>query len=393
MSSVLSRVRRAVGVLTPAGRALLVLGLLGMGVGGWTGLVELRVVGAMCLVLLVLAVPWLLLPTGLAGTLALHPPRTVAGNEVGVRVTLTRDGGVPLWNPLVRIPTIEDTAWVRPTSLRRGQQRSHTLVLPTTRRGVFPIGPAAFLRTDPLGLLRRWREAAPAVDLYVRPVIVGLDALGLGQMRDLEGAATDQISMNDLAFHALREYVPGDDMRHVHWRSSARAGEVLVRQYQDSRRNHVGVVVDLAGAAYGKDPRPGFELAASVAASLVSAAAADGQQITLLAGEERMPGRSGHDVLDALCRIEPVDEPTLTEDLVVAATVASDASILFVVTGGHHGDDDDTAAALWLLPPDTRGVVIRAVPGVEPGVVWAQGREVLTVGALADLPGMMRAVR
>ena len=56
--------------------------------------------------------------------------------------------------------------------------------------------------------------------------------------------------MSDLAFHALREYVPGDDLRHVHWRSSARAGELLVRQYHDTRRNHATVVVDADPAAY-----------------------------------------------------------------------------------------------------------------------------------------------
>ena len=50
--------------------------------------------------------------------------------------------------------------------------------------------------------------------------------------------------MSDLAFHALREYQPGDDRRYIHWRSSAKAGRLLVRQFLDTRRSHVTVIVD-----------------------------------------------------------------------------------------------------------------------------------------------------
>ena len=80
--------------------------------------------------------------------------------------------------------------------------------------------------------------------------MVPLDSLGAGLLRDLEGVATDAISQSDLAFHALREYVPGDDLRHVHWRSSAKAmgsggeNQLLVRQYLDTRRSHATIVVD-----------------------------------------------------------------------------------------------------------------------------------------------------
>ena len=63
----------------------------------------------------------------------------------------------------------------------------------------------------------------PVREMLVRPPMVPLDSLGAGLLRDLEGVSTDAVSQSDLAFHALREYVPGDDLRHVHWRSSAKA--------------------------------------------------------------------------------------------------------------------------------------------------------------------------
>ena len=65
--------------------------------------------------------------------------------------------------------------------------------------------------------------------------------------------------MSDLAFHALRDYQPGDDRRYIHWRSSAKAGRFLVRQFLDTRRSHVAVVVDSEAANY-TDPDE-FELA------------------------------------------------------------------------------------------------------------------------------------
>ena len=134
----------------------------------------------------------------------------------------------------------------------------------------------------------------------MRPATVDLAGLPVGQLRDLEGVPSDQISMSDLAFHALREYVPGDDLRHVHWRSSARAGQLLVRQYHDSRRTTACVLVDTRRDAYA-DPDD-FELALSIAASVTTRAAHDGYDLTLLCGDLTVGGGDPSYVLDAYCR-------------------------------------------------------------------------------------------
>ncbi len=85
---------------------------------------------------------------------------------------------------------------------------------------------------------------------FVAPRVTDLSVFAGGLTHDLDGATSQQLSMSDLAFHALREYVPGDDLRHVHWRSSAKAGELLVRQYHETHRGHVTVLVDGARASY-----------------------------------------------------------------------------------------------------------------------------------------------
>ena len=100
------------------------------------------------------------------------------------------------------------------------------------------------MRGDPLGLVRRTVRWTDVTELFVHPRTVSLESLGAGLLRDLEGETTQDLSMSDLAFHALREYQPGDDRRYIHWRSSAKAGRLLVRQFLDTRRSHLSVVVD-----------------------------------------------------------------------------------------------------------------------------------------------------
>ncbi len=120
--------------------------------------------------------------------------------------------------------------------------------------------------------------------------------------------STDAVSQSDLAFHALREYVPGDDLRHVHWRSSAKvmgsAGEteLLVRQYLDTRRSHATIVVDDDPMAWA-DPDD-FETAMSVAASLAVRAILDDFEISFMCGDQAATGNDGHLALDAVCRAD-----------------------------------------------------------------------------------------
>lgn len=395
MSTVLRWLRGALAMITPTGRAVLVLGQVCLAAGQALRLRELILVGWMSLALMVLALLWLVLPSKVQGRLVLRPPRAVAGEGVTIRVSAEHEGGIRLPHPLVSVRAGDEQVWARLDTVRSGRQVSDEITLDTPRRGVLAVGPLTHHLSDPLGLVRRTRSWAPATELYVRPRMTMLPSLGLGELRDLEGASTDTISMNDLAFHALREYVRGDDMRHVHWRSSARAGELLVRQYQESRRNQTTIVVDVAKSSYAPDGDDAFELGASVAASLVSLAGQEGQLVTLVAGEERHRDRPAGEVLDALCRIDRTPDPRdagLAQDVITALTLARDASTLFVVSGSGRSVEDLTAA-MWAAPVGLRTALLRVEPGAEPAGSLVNGRTVLTVGALAQLPSLIGAVQ
>ncbi len=109
-------------------------------------------------------------------------------------------------------------------------------------------------------------------------------------------------SASDIAFHTLRQYEPGDDRRYVHWLTSARVGELMVRQFIDTRRTNVAVVVDGTRTAYADDDE--FEVAVSVGASLGVRILLDDQELSMVVGGERIPTATGNAMLDSLSAIE-----------------------------------------------------------------------------------------
>ena len=190
--------------------------------------------------------------------------------EVGAgTLHVTNHGGLTLRRPVVDVPVGDRLVTVRlPPARTRPRRPAGAFDVPAYRAACSPSDRRWRAAADPLGLYRRstvmgtaGRAPGPATDGGAR----GRSRSGTTQ--DLDGAPSDQVSMSDLAFHAMREYVRGDDLRHVHWRSSARAGQLHVRQYHDSRRSRALVLLDDDAAAY---PGPdAFELAVSLAASVL----------------------------------------------------------------------------------------------------------------------------
>lgn len=132
-------------------------------------------------------------------------------------------------------------AFVLPLGPALGQIRYE---LSAERRGVLEVGPLDLVRTDPLGLVRAVRRADDqTVRLLVHPrhhELAALPAAGSGG-RDTSSAV---VRATDGAFAGLREHAPGDDIRQVHWRTSARRGRLMVREHADSARPGISVLVD-----------------------------------------------------------------------------------------------------------------------------------------------------
>ena len=149
--------------------------------------------------------------------------------------------------------------------LSRGDQHDIRLPIDTSSLRRIDVGPVHLSHTDPLGILERRTRLSEGLSLMVHPRTVRIPAASSGLVRDLEGEASQDLSADDVAFHSLRDYQPGDDPRIVHWRTSAKHGTLLVRQFEPSRRSDTVICFTSAPEEVSRED---FELALSIVATI-----------------------------------------------------------------------------------------------------------------------------
>ncbi|CAB4963153.1 unannotated protein [freshwater metagenome] len=348
-------------LLTPLGRGVLGLGVVATVLAAWLNWQEFTQLGVVAFVLLVLGLLWQVWPGEPVADLVVRPSRLV---EDATRATVALDfraGAVPMLFPRVTLPTGRQGVSLRLPFLAPYAHHRETVPLPALPRGVYVVGPVTYERTDPVGLVSRRFETGCAVELLVAPRVTDLSVFAGGLTHDLDGATSQQLSMSDLAFHALREYVPGDDLRHVHWRSSAKAGELLVRQYHESHRGHVTVLVDADRTSYARSRD--FELAVSVATSIAIRAVRDDFDTYLRCGSHVARGRNAAAMTDVACRFEGEDDHYL-EHVADAATEVPTTGLVVQVTGAARELAQLDAAAARFDRGAAR-IVVRADSGAD----------------------------
>ena len=188
--------------------------------------------------------------------------------------------------------------------------------------------------------------------------------------------------MSDLAFHAQREYQPGDDRRYIHWRSSAKHDRLLVRQFLDTRRSHLSIVVDTTPDSYtgGEDA---VELAISCAASLAMRSILDEQDTTVVVNDQSASRTTAPLTLDSLARasVGPVDVFASSGE---ASALAPHASVGLLVTGSHR-PFIQIQRALAQFEVEVIKVALVIDPDTEVGVRRLGDITLLSVRELADL--------
>jgi uncharacterized protein (DUF58 family) len=385
------RARKALTVINPIGWAVAGLGVLLAVLASVTHWREVAVLAAACLLVVALSLPFLIGRTRVRVDLRLQPVRVTAGQSVATSVTVTNLAPRRLLPTALEIPVGPVVHRYSVPSLAEGGSSEENFTIRTERRGVIPVGPVLTRRGDPIGLCSLDVEWTGVTEIMVRPPMVPLDALGAGLLRDLEGVSTEALSQSDLAFHALREYVPGDDLRHVHWRSSAKAmaaggdTNLLVRQYLDTRRSHATVVVDDDLAVWGAPDD--FETAMSVAASLIRRSILDEFDVSFVCGRRASTGAGGHLALDALCRAE-LGDLGLVESARRAAAAAHDTSVLFLLSGANAPFNHFQHASA-AFPPEVRRFALLIDPAATATITDAAGLPVLHVPTKEDAPALL----
>jgi len=264
--------RRLVGVVTPLGRAVAAAAVVA-GVAGYAlGWRELVAVAWTAVALAVIALLHLVGSAGVEVALRLPRDRVVAGERAPATVAVRNPLRRRAVGLTVEVPVGSGLAEIHVPSLGHGHVHEDVFVVPTTRRGVIELGPARVVRGDPLGLVRRESTEARATRLLVHPRTLAMPSTSTGFVRDLEGRATRDLTDSDVSFQSLREYVPGDEMRHIHWRSTAKTGVHMVRRFEETRRSHIMVALSLHAADYGAGD-PHREATAGTAGAGASGAA------------------------------------------------------------------------------------------------------------------------
>lgn len=364
-----------------------------IGVAAWLGAArldwaELQLIAGGCFVALAIAVTLTIGKATLVTELSAQPPRVTVGGHAAAGVQVRNAGSRRTFGLRLEVPVGQGSARFDVPSLSPDATWSDEFVIPTTRRCVLTIGPVRSVREDPLGLIRRGVAWSDTRDLYVHPRVVRLPALTAGWIRDLEGRPTTDLSPSDVAFHTLRDYVPGDDRRHVHWKSSARHGTLLVRQFNDTRRSHLGLILSTSASDFASEDE--FEIAVSVIGSLGATALIEDQTVSLTTGARPLPSGHPTQLLDGLSGVELTIRPGSIVDLARQSLPLVRGASVVVLVGGSNVDVDAFRRAAETFHDDVRVVAITVRLGCEVSLARIGQVTLVEVGQLEDLPRVIR---
>lgn len=349
---------------------------------GWHELLAMAVVLA---TMTVCAIAMSLGNTAFNAAIDVSDRRVTVSDTVDVNVTVDNPGRTPTASARGDLPIGEHHERFTIPILAAGQSKHTSVQFTAVSRGVLPVGPLSIRKGDPFGLIRRERRLAEHIDVFIHPRTVMLNTLNAGIPRDLEGQPSGEIVDDDLDFYGLREYEPGDDVRNVHWLSSAKTGALMIRQYEATRRTDTALTISINPNDY-RDAQE-FEQAVSVHASIGVQCLQQGRPVTAHAGTRHTSPRHATEFLDECSAIVPDidDNPNLAQDTLVHAP---DATFYFFTVGSMKPLDVIKRMTL-ALPHSATCVVLQTAPGQPRGIKRYAGFTLATVGDLADLPIIM----
>ncbi|MFE1168997.1 DUF58 domain-containing protein [Nocardiopsis sp. NPDC058789] len=389
--------------LTARGGLMLFSGVVLLVCGFVIGQRELAGVGFFLLLAPPISALTILGATGrVAQSRALQPNRIPAGTDTRV---LVRIGNSSTTWPVIWV-RVEDTLPVRlgyeprytVGFLPARAVRDVTYLVRPAVRGRYPVGPLRVSVVDPLGCVRVTRQVGAPTPLLVTPPVVPLSTLSASDGSQGENSPRRSVSGAGEQDPIPREYRYGDEMRRVHWRSTAKHGELMVRRDEQHWREHSTLLLDTRFAAHaGEGVWNSLETAVSVAASVAVNLLDSGHELRLHTERGQLHTAHTSGVLDGLATVEASEADGLyggistlqgargsSSSLVVAvlgAVSPEDASALSRVRGsGLHVAVLCTRAA-WTDTEHTRRTA---------ELLTANGWRVVEVAEAAELPPLWR---
>lgn len=248
------------------GWAVLATSVAAAGLFGLLGYLELLVLACALAVAWLIAALLALRGSGVSVRRTVVPHRIIEGETARALLTIANSGRVRA-PPSLAIEQFDGRELPIPLpSIGIGSEHIHTYPLDGSRRGRFRVGPLRLGRADPFRFFRSAKAEGELAELLVHPVTYDVPPVQAGRVRDLEGITQSRRAQGGIAFHNLREYVPGDDLRLIHWRSSAKTGTLMVKHNVVTHEPSIVVVLDTSSVYRDRDA---FEDAVRIAGSLV----------------------------------------------------------------------------------------------------------------------------
>lgn len=365
--------------------ALAVASLAGFAAAGWH---ELLAAGVVFATMLLAAVAMSLGNTGFGASLAVSDRRVRVGDHVRVDVNVENPGHAPTVRARGELPIGRLREAFAIPMLGPGQSKRTEVEFTAAARAVLKVGPLNVRKGDPFGLIRHEKSLSKDITMYIHPATVPLHGLDAGVARDLDGQPSGQIVDDDLDFYGLREYKPGDDLRNVHWLSTARTGTMMIRQFNAARRTDTSLTLDVAPADYIDEAE--FELAVSIHASIGAQCLAQDRPLSVRAGNRFTRPKLPMAFLDECSAITPDadDDPNLAS---MTLRDTPDASFYYLTVGSLK-DTDSIRRVAGALPRSATSVVLQARRGAARSIRRFPDFTLATVGSLEDLPAIMEAM-
>ncbi len=278
----------------------------------------------------------------------------VAGDQLRERFTLTNTSWLPvLWAQVRDRSDVPGYRVDRVETVAAGEAREWVTAGVCQRRGVFRLGPWALELSDPAGLFRVEQHYPAETTIMVYPRASFLPHIELPRGRAPgRSSSSERATQETLLVGGARHYAPGDPLRHVHWRSTARHDALMVREFDREPSGDLWLVVDMdAGVQAGEDAEATQEYAVILAASLAAQFLRQGERRAvglLMSGREPVllpPGRGQAQLwrlLQALAEADPAAGNPLGALLARSGPSLGSGRTLVIITPSQQPD--------WVAP-------------------------------------------
>jgi uncharacterized protein (DUF58 family) len=226
------------------------------------------------------------------------------------------------------------------------------------RRGRYAVGPLVASVADPFDLARYRIEFEEVHDLIVYPEVEELETIQVASPVGGSGeSASRQLFRTGEEFYTMREYEIGDDLRRIHWPSTARTGSLMIRQDETARRAAAVVFLDTRRSAAGGAREP-FERAVSAAASIGVLYLRTGYSLRLATPDLPPQQLTREQFLEALALVQPSRAPTLTPSIRRLRGLAGSNPSLVVVMHAPDAEEVATLTSTSLVYGPKLGVLL-----------------------------------